>query len=232
MEKDPAAFHYEGHDVHDNEGDIRSGSLDHGHLHEHPTMNQTNPSFHHFSNRNSHHEQNALPTSPTPIDQPQLSTDDLNNRRKDTSITLTPEMFEKLYLSPPNQVSGDLRATFANPTPISLLGFLLTASPLSCDLMGWMGAGGGGAANTGAYYFIGGFLMSLGGILEFFLGNTFSFVVFCSFGGFWFTLGATLTPAFNAYGAYAPDPAHPAAGLQSPGFHASFGMFHCSSTNI
>lgn len=26
--------------------------------------------------------------------------------------------------------------------------------------------------------------MTLGGILEFFLGNTFSFVVFCSFGGF------------------------------------------------
>lgn len=28
----------------------------------------------------------------------------------------------------------------------------------------------------------GGMLMTLGGILEFFLGNTFSFVVFCSFG--------------------------------------------------
>ena len=65
--------------------------------------------------------------------------------------------------------------------------------------------------------------MSLGGILEFFLGNTFSFVVFCSFGGFWFTLGATLTPAFNAYGEYATDPNNIATGLTSPGFHASFG---------
>lgn len=44
-------------------------------------------------------------------------------------------------------------------------------------------------------------------------------------GGFWFTLGSTLTPSFNAYGEYAPAN-HPAAeGLTSPGFHASFGFF-------
>lgn len=66
--------------------------------------------------------------------------------------------------------------------------------------------------------------MTLGGLLEFFLGNTFSFVVFCSFGGFWFTLGATLTPSFNAYGAYAP-PGNPAAGLASGQFHATFAFF-------
>lgn len=30
--------------------------------------------------------------------------------------------------------------------------------------------------------------MTLGGILEFFLGNTFSFVVFCSFGGFFYSI--------------------------------------------
>ena len=42
-------------------------------------------------------------------------------------------------------------------------------------------------------------------------------------GGFWFTLGSTLTPSFNAYGAYAADPNQPAQGLGSPGFHASFG---------
>ena len=155
----------------------------------------------------------------------QFSTETWNDRRKDTSFTLTPEIFEKLYLNPPGatQSNNDLTAKFGNPTPIALLGFLLTASPLSCMLMGWMGAGGGGAAITGSFYFIGGFLMSLGGILEFFLGNTFSFVVFCSFGGFWFTFGATLTPAFNAYGAYSPDPANPALGAESAQFHASFG---------
>ena len=34
------------------------------------------------------------------------------------SISITPELFEKLYLSPQNRVSGDLRTTFANPTPM------------------------------------------------------------------------------------------------------------------
>lgn len=34
------------------------------------------------------------------------------------SITLTPEMFEKLYFSPQTEVKGDLRKTFGNPTPM------------------------------------------------------------------------------------------------------------------
>jgi hypothetical protein len=34
------------------------------------------------------------------------------------SIVLTPEMFEKLYLSPKSSVKGDLRSILANPTPV------------------------------------------------------------------------------------------------------------------
>jgi uncharacterized protein len=34
------------------------------------------------------------------------------------SISITPELFEKIYLSPKNRVSGELRSTFANPTPL------------------------------------------------------------------------------------------------------------------
>lgn len=153
----------------------------------------------------------------------------MENLRRENAIVLTPELFEKLYLNPANNVRGDLRERYGNPTPLALLGFLLSLSPLSMELMGWRGAGGNGMATIGAYFFIGGFLMSLGGILEFFLGNTFSFVVFCSFGGFWFTLGATLTPAFNAYGAYSTDPNNPALGLESAGFHASFGTLFLPS---
>ncbi|KAL8874036.1 MAG: hypothetical protein Q9174_000576 [Haloplaca sp. 1 TL-2023] len=44
-------------------------------------------------------------------------------------------------------------------------------------------------------------------------------------GGYWFTEGSTLTPAFNAYGAYASDPAIPSEGIASPGFQATFGFF-------
>ncbi|KAI9804503.1 MAG: hypothetical protein M1825_001402 [Sarcosagium campestre] len=142
-----------------------------------------------------------------------------------TSDTISPATYEKVYLSPETAVKGDLRKTFANPTPLALLGFLLSLSPLACDLMGWRGAGGHGIASIGAYYFMGGLLMFLGGVLEFILGNTFSFVVFCSFGGFWFSLGATLQPSFNAYGYYSPDKNNPSAGLDNPTFLASLGFY-------
>ena len=48
-------------------------------------------------------------------------------------------------------------------------------------------------------------------------------------GGFFFTLGATLTPAFNAYGAYTSDPTALGTGswdgITSTGFHASYAFF-------
>jgi hypothetical protein len=34
------------------------------------------------------------------------------------SISISPELFEKLYLTPQTKVHGDLRKTFGNPTPL------------------------------------------------------------------------------------------------------------------
>jgi hypothetical protein len=34
------------------------------------------------------------------------------------SVSISPELFEKLYLSPPTNVHGDLRRTVGNPTPL------------------------------------------------------------------------------------------------------------------
>lgn len=42
----------------------------------------------------------------------------LNTVQTAHSVTLSPELFEKLYLSPQNAVRGDLRKTFGNPTPM------------------------------------------------------------------------------------------------------------------
>ncbi|KAF2113382.1 GPR1/FUN34/YaaH-class plasma membrane protein [Lophiotrema nucula] len=140
------------------------------------------------------------------------------------SISITPELFEKLYLSPQNKVHGDLRRTVGNPTPIALIGFLLSLTPLSMDLMGWRGAGGNGAAGTGTYYFFGGLLMILGSIGEWIIGNTFPFVVFGSFGAFWLGWAATLQPFYNAYGAYSTT-GNAADGLNTVGFRSSFAFF-------
>jgi hypothetical protein len=62
-----------------------------------------------------------------------------------------------MYLNPHNEVKGGLRATFGNPTPLALIGFLLSISPLSCQMMDWRGSGGGddaGIASVGSYYFM------------------------------------------------------------------------------
>ena len=69
-------------------------------------------------------------------------------------LTGSSELFEKLYLSPQTNVKGDLRSKFANPTPIGLLGFIMSLSPLACELMGWRGAGQAGIAGVGSYYFM------------------------------------------------------------------------------
>jgi hypothetical protein len=109
-----------------------------------------------------------------------------------------PELFEKLYLSAKNAVRDDLRKTFANPPPVSILfystqscetlttckaigGFLLALTPLSCILMGWRGSGLLGASDIGAYYLFSSLLMFLGGVGEF-PGNTFPTIVFTTFG--------------------------------------------------
>ncbi|KAF2773370.1 GPR1/FUN34/YaaH-class plasma membrane protein [Teratosphaeria nubilosa] len=131
----------------------------------------------------------------------------------------TPSHFEKLYLSPEQAVAGKLRLTFANPAPIALGGFLLANTPATIMLMGWHGAGGGtGTANadTGAYFFLGATLLYFGGIGEWILGNTFPAVVFFTFGGFWGTFGATLTPFFDAVNGY---------GMATAGFYNSFAFF-------
>lgn len=42
----------------------------------------------------------------------------LKNTTTANSVTISAELFEKLYLSPQNAVRGDLRKTFGNPTPV------------------------------------------------------------------------------------------------------------------
>ncbi|KAF9632228.1 putative gpr1 fun34 -class plasma membrane protein [Lasiodiplodia theobromae] len=169
------------------------------------------------------HSQNNLQSERL---EPHVGSDEALRRiRTAGSISISPELFEKMYLSPQNQVKGDLRKMVGNPTPLALVGFLLSLSPLSCILMGWRGSGGSGASGTATYFFFGGILMLLGAVGEWILGNTYPFVVFGTFGAFWLSFGGTLQPDFNAYGAYSPDPSNPAAGLTTVGFNSSFAFF-------
>ena len=79
-------------------------------------------------------------------------------------LTISPELFEKLYLQPQTPVKGDIRKIVGNPTPLSvhshsstllelmrdsgLVGFVVGLTPFACTLMGWRGTNIG--PNTGA----------------------------------------------------------------------------------
>lgn len=152
----------------------------------------------------------------------------LQRIRTTGSLSISPELFEKIYLSPEKRVAGDLRKRLGNPTPLGLIGFLLSLTPLSCDLMNWRGAGalGTGASSLGVYFFFGGLLMVISGVLEWVLGNTFPFIVFSVFGAFWLAYAATLQDGFygaiSSYTSTVPQGENPA---NSTGFRAGFGFF-------
>lgn len=79
----------------------------------------------------------------------ETSTAEMLRRYQTAESVLLPiprDAFEKLYLSPKTPNAGKLRATFGNPTPICLMGFLLAATPTAMLTMGWRGAGGNGGA--------------------------------------------------------------------------------------
>ncbi|OJJ04453.1 hypothetical protein ASPVEDRAFT_135211 [Aspergillus versicolor CBS 583.65] len=130
------------------------------------------------------------------------------NRMKTTESVFLPisrETFEKLYLSPkPPSVEGSLRKKLGNPTPICLMGFLLAATPNSCILMGWRGAGGNGGAILPVYIFFGGVVQLIGGIGEWVIGNTFSCALFFTYGTFWLVQGTTQMPFFATGTNYSP----------------------------
>lgn len=94
------------------------------------------------------------------------------------TVTLSSEMFENLYLSPKGPVSSPLTKQLANPTPVAIMGFVVGLTPLSCEFMAWRGSGGFGVATTMASLWFGGWLLTIAGIGEFILHNTFPFIVF------------------------------------------------------
>ncbi|KAL6694163.1 GPR1/FUN34/yaaH family domain-containing protein [Trichoderma pleuroticola] len=141
-------------------------------------------------------------------------------KRTNTYLSISPELFEKLYLSPKAQTHGQLRRTFGNPTPVGALGFCVALTPVSAQLMGWRGASGS-SATIGVGYSFGATLLMLSGIAEFLLGNTFPSVVFLAYGAHFLTMAITYTPFFAAISSYNADGSQE----QSPAFLACFGFY-------
>ncbi|KAF7586603.1 hypothetical protein BBP40_008630 [Aspergillus hancockii] len=145
-------------------------------------------------------------------------------------VPVSRDAFEKLYLSPKHpSVKGDIRKKVGNPTPISLLGFVISATPNACITMGWRGAGGNGAAILPVFIFFGGFIQILGGIGEWIIGNTFSCALFFTYGTFWIVQGTSLIPFFATGLLYSPT-SNVMDGMQTPSYNATVAYYYVSLT--
>ncbi|KAJ4368029.1 hypothetical protein N0V83_006384 [Neocucurbitaria cava] len=129
------------------------------------------------------------------------------------TVTLTPELYERLFITPKTPVAGDLRSRFGNPTPIGVLGFSVAVIPLAISFMGWQGAGGLSVATTTINIWFGGVLLIIAAIGEFLLGNTFPMIVFFAYGAHFLSYATTFIPFYNAVGFFNPD----GSGFGGPG---------------
>ncbi|KAK5044480.1 hypothetical protein LTR84_010761 [Exophiala bonariae] len=141
-----------------------------------------------------------------------------------TNLTMTAEMFEKLYLTPKTPRAGDNIRRFANPTPLGFVGsFVISAMTFSMVLMGWGGAEGFSAL-AGMFLFVGPLLLLLTLIFEFLLGNFFSMMVCGLFCVFWLSFGVLQFPTLDLAGAYSST-GSAAEGSASHAFNAVIALY-------
>jgi uncharacterized protein len=93
-----------------------------------------------------------------------------------------------------------------NPTLLGVLGFLIPFSSTVFCLLQFQGSGPTSLTSvSGSYYFFGGIAMSIAGICEFILGNTFPFVVFLIYGAHWVNLGYGSDPTHGIVASYGTE---------------------------
>lgn len=118
------------------------------------------------------------------------------------AISISPELFEKLYLTPKVPHAGDAIKRFANPTPLGFVGFVISTMTFAMVLMGWGGASGLSPV-VGIFFFTGPLLLTLTTIFEFILGNFFPMMVCGLFAVFWLSFGVLQLPTLGLATPYA-----------------------------
>ncbi|KAL9055733.1 MAG: hypothetical protein Q9162_003369 [Coniocarpon cinnabarinum] len=158
-------------------------------------------------------------TSPTGVEQAGNGSD----LSRQVTLQLSPEQYERLFFTPtPPRGETALAKKLGNPTLLGLLGFLIPYSSTIFCLIGWQGAVPPQSliGLYGDYYFLGSIAMTIAGIAEFVLGNTFPFAVFIIYGTHWGSLAYTTDPSHNLVAGLAQEGGvNGAAWNASQGFH-------------
>ncbi|KAI0190716.1 GPR1/FUN34/yaaH family-domain-containing protein [Xylaria flabelliformis] len=142
--------------------------------------------------------------------------------RTETSVTMPPELFEKLYLTPKVPHVGDYNLRFANPTALGFVGFVISTFTFSMVLMGW-GGSEGFAPVVGIFFFTGPLLLTFAMVFEWIMGNFFPMMVMGLFAVFWLSFGVIQLPTLNLSLPYATssDP----TGTTSAAFNTDVGLY-------
>ncbi|KAI3319888.1 GPR1/FUN34/yaaH family-domain-containing protein [Xylariaceae sp. AK1471] len=142
--------------------------------------------------------------------------------RTDTTVTMPPELFEKLYLTPKVPHVGDYNQRFANPTALGFVGFVISTFTFSMVLMGW-GGSEGFAPVVGIFFFTGPVLLIFAMVFEWVMGNFFPMMVMGLFAVFWLSFGVLQLPTLNLSLPYATtaDP----TGATSAAYNTDVGLY-------
>ncbi|CAK7234930.1 hypothetical protein SBRCBS47491_009117 [Sporothrix bragantina] len=142
--------------------------------------------------------------------------------RTTTAVTMSPEMFERLYLTPKVPHVGDYNKRFANPTALGFVGFVISTFTFAMVLMGWGGAEGFSPV-VGIFFFVGPVLLIFSMVFEWIMGNFFPMMVMGLFAVFWLSFGVLQLPTLQLGAAYVTtaDP----TGATSPAYNAVIALY-------
>ncbi|CAO2654365.1 Nn.00g110980.m01.CDS01 [Neocucurbitaria sp. VM-36] len=140
-----------------------------------------------------------------------------------TNISMSPELFEKLYLAPKVPHAVDNVGRYANATPLGFLGFVISTFTFSMVLMGWGGASGLPAV-AGIFFFTGPVLLLLSTIFLWIQAQFFAMMVCGLFCVFWLSFGLLQLPTLGLAAAYSPA-GDAAAGIISKEMNAVIALY-------
>jgi len=147
----------------------------------------------------------------------------LRQLRSAGTLTISPELFEKLYLTPKSPNNNDFRKRFANPTPLGFMGFCIADSTFAMILMGW-GGSTSFASVAGIFFFTGPLLLTLTTIFEWIMGNFFPMMVCGLFAIFWLSFGMLQLPTLALAASYSTT-GDASAGALSVGYNAGIALY-------
>jgi succinate-acetate transporter protein len=120
------------------------------------------------------------------------------------SYTISPKLFEKLYLTPKVPHVCDATKRYDNATPLGLVHFIISSFTFAIVLMGWGCSNGGKSALAGMFLFVGPFLLGLTTISEWIFGNFFIMMMTEILFVFWASYALLELPTLDLAAAHAP----------------------------